>query len=103
VKAGRLRHRVTIQQRDTSSTWETEDSWTTYATVWGAIEPIRGREFWDASKVNSEVTARITIRYRSGITSMMRAVANSKTYGIVAVIPDERNAVQLQLMVKELN
>jgi SPP1 family predicted phage head-tail adaptor len=36
-------------------------------TVWAAVQPLRGREFWQAQAVQSESTVKITTRYISGI------------------------------------
>lgn len=46
--------------------------WTTTATVWAGIEPLRGREFFEARQVQQEVTHRITIRYRADLSPAWR-------------------------------
>lgn len=47
-------------------------AWHPVADVSASIEPLRGREFWEAAQVQAEATVRITIRYMKGITSEMR-------------------------------
>lgn len=74
MRSGPLRHRVTIQRRvesqnpDGGIVW----SWVDHATVWAAIEPIMGREYFDAAQVHSEVSVRIRMRYRSDMHTTMR-------------------------------
>jgi len=76
LAAGRLRHRITIQspvtrQDPTSGTVSTR--WKDFASdVPAAIEPLSVREFIASQQMQSAVSARITIRYRTGLTAQMR-------------------------------
>ena len=101
ITSERLRHRVTIQTVTIASDVET---WAdTYTSVPAAIEPLQGREYWEAQKINAECTTRITIRYRSGILPSMRVKWGSRIYRIVAppINVEERNR-ELQLMTVEV-
>ena len=71
MRIGRLRHRLTLQRRTSSENAfnEASTSYTTIATVWGAVEPISGREFFAAQQTQSEITHRVTLRYMPGITA----------------------------------
>lgn len=103
-EGGLLDRRITIQTpSDTlNALGEPVKSWTSYATVWAAIEPISGREFWAMQQVHSEVTVRIRIRYLSGVLPKMRiSSGGSKVYNIEAIInPGEKNG-HLELMCSE--
>ena len=46
--------------------------WHPFAVVMASIEPLSGREYWQASQSQSEATVRITIRYRAGIDDRIR-------------------------------
>ncbi len=83
--SGKLRHRVLIEEydylRDSSGeviqdpeTGETSRAWTQVAMVWAAIEPLSVKELISAQAVQSQITARITIRYRAGLDAAMRFV-----------------------------
>jgi len=104
MRAGDLRHRITLQQKT-----ETRDSfgavietWNDVATLYASIEPLRGKEFFDAQQVNAEVTIRIRIRYRSGVTPNMRVLFGTRTFDIQSVINvDERNR-EMILMCREV-
>lgn len=85
LAAGRLRHRVLIEQYvldldsngeviQDPNTGETTGSWQEVATVWAAIEPLSAREFLAAQATQSKVEAKIVIRHRSGLNAAMRMV-----------------------------
>lgn len=48
--------------------------WVEVATVWAAIEPSSAREFIQSASMQSQITARIVIRYRAGLNAAMRLV-----------------------------
>lgn len=74
MRSGPLRHRVTIQRRIESqdATGAVIWTWFDHATVWAAIEPLMGREYFAAAEVQSEVEVRIRMRYRSDMNETMR-------------------------------
>lgn len=85
IEAGRLRHRVRIEQLtylldshgdqyQDPETGESRPEWVEVATVWAAIEPLSAREFIAAQTTQSQITARIVIRYRDGLDASMRLV-----------------------------
>lgn len=78
LAAGRLRHRVTIQEQVTivinPDTGEKGKVWQDVATVWAAIEPLSAREFIASQQMDSEISARVVIRYRAGLNAAMRIV-----------------------------
>lgn len=105
MKAGPLRHRVTIQEKaGTGQDGYGEDLpvWSDVATVWAAVEPLRGREFLEAQRAGAEVTTRIRIRYRDGIEPEMRVSWGDHTYDIEAILHIEERQREIHLMCKEL-
>lgn len=85
IEAGRLRHRIRIERyeylRDSHGevvqnpiTGEVSQAWVEVATVWAAIEPLSAREFIQSQATQSQITARIVIRYRDGLDAAMRLV-----------------------------
>ena len=46
--------------------------WHPFAVVMAAIEPMVGREYWQAAQSQSEGSFRITMRFRKGITDRIR-------------------------------
>jgi SPP1 family predicted phage head-tail adaptor len=76
--------------------------WADVATVWAAVEPIRGREYFQAAAVNAENTVRFRIRYRPGIMPNMRALYNGRTFNIQSVIDVNGRHREIQLMCLEV-
>ena len=106
MRAGDLNKRITLYELVTGSPAKDEfgepnTSWEALDTVWASIEPISGREFWAQQQVQSEITARIRIRYRDDITPGMKAEYQSKTYAIKNVIDKDEKHAELQLMCSE--
>jgi len=99
MRAGRLRHRLSLQQQT-----ETQDSfgaaiiaWTTTKTVWGGVEVLSGSENFTADQVQSQLQIRIVIRYASewaDINSTWRVedVNSGRKYDISAVIQPEQRS-----------
>jgi SPP1 family predicted phage head-tail adaptor len=103
LKAGELRHQITIQQSTESQNdyGEATSSWSEFATVWASVQPISGREFFAAQAVQAQVSTRIKIRYLPDVTPKMRVLFGSRVFRIEAVLNiDERNR-ELHLMCVE--
>lgn|SRR5690625_3468587 len=96
MRAGKLRHRIEIQKKDRVSDGGGGYyyDWVIVATVWASVEPLSAREFLQAQAVQSEVTARITIRYRDDITPDMRILHRGQTYYIQGVLADNRSGLE---------
>lgn len=94
MRAGELRHRLELQ---TSA--DSQDAggglievWTTEATVWGSVSPLRGAEKVNAQLINSEITHSIKIRYRPGVNAQGRILFGSRAFQLFEVLNlDERN------------
>lgn len=104
TRPGAYREQIIIQQAAevANSYGELVQTWSTYAQIHAAIEPLRGREFWAGTKEQqARVTTRIRIRYLSGVTPKMRVLWGSRAYQIQAVIDPEERHIQLDLMCEE--
>lgn len=96
MRAGRLDHRLSLQtQAQTQDAYGAFTTvWTTQATVWGAVEGLRGQEFFQKAQMNGETTSRIVIRWSddwSAIDETWRIVdANTgRKYDVLSVIEPE--------------
>lgn len=104
MRAGRLRHRVTIETPGgTSSAFgEVAQTWSTLATVWAAVEPTTSRERVENEQTKTFTTHRVQIRYRANVTTAERVQFGSRTLNILSVInPNEQNAT-LELLCTEV-
>jgi SPP1 family predicted phage head-tail adaptor len=68
MRAGQLRHRVTIERRvqDKDERGQVRESWATRASLWGHVEQLGGREQSSTLGVHPEATWRVTVRFWSG-------------------------------------
>lgn len=97
LAAGRLRHRVTIQQdqgttRDDNG--EHIPDWVTLATVWASVEPLTSREIWAARQTQSDATHKVTVRYSNVLADLsgsVRLIFRGRLFHMTGnVNPDER-------------
>ena len=98
MRIGKMRQRVTIQARAStqSGTGQPTGAWSTVATAWASIEPLSGREQLAAQAAQSETTHRVTMRYRSGITTKMRISFGGRLFNITSVRSlEERGRVMI--------
>lgn len=104
MKAGDLRHRITIQRLVLAPDeyGQPVEYWQDVATCWAAVEPLRGRELFVAQQAQSEVTTRVRLRYRAGITPDMRVLFGARVLEILYVIDPEERHRELQLLCREV-
>jgi SPP1 family predicted phage head-tail adaptor len=99
--AGRLDQRVTLerlQPGEPDDYGTTVDEWVSLGTVWAAVEPLAGREYFAAGLMLSEVTTRITLRHRAGLTVEDRVTHDGRPYNITSVIDYRSQKRELVLM-----
>jgi SPP1 family predicted phage head-tail adaptor len=99
MRAGRLRHRVTLQ-RATPVTVDgsTVTTWVTFGTAWGGVEPIRGREALAGGGILAEMDTRIPLRYNSvtaTLTERDRLQHGGVSYNIYSIA--EKNTAHREL------
>lgn len=98
LKAGTLRHRIQIQERVTSQDPATGEQVLSWSTRWdkvpAAINPLSVREFIAAQKEGSEVSAKIVIRYRSGVNASMRILHGGRVYNIAGSLADADSGLE---------
>ena len=104
MKAGMLRHRVTIREPiETQNEYgEPEVRWQIIAEEWAAIEPLRGAEYFTARQEYGEVDFRIRMRYLSGVNAKMKAVHGSDEYLIEAPLDIMTRNRELHLMATKI-
>lgn len=98
--AGDLSHKLRIEYKveTQSGSGAVTPVWTLLASVWGDLQPLKGKEFIAAEQMTSKIEATAYIRYRTDVTANMRIVFKSVNYNIEAVLPDPRFAERLLLM-----
>lgn len=94
----RLRHRITLEIPGLTQDpvgGEMIPGWQVFAeNVPASIEPLSARDFIAAQANQSEITARIVMRYREGILPTMRILHRGKVYAIQGVLPDAKSGLE---------
>lgn len=100
MKTGSLDQRVTVERLEEGQDeiGQPISTWVGLFTVWAAVEPQAGREFVAAGAQQSELTTKIRLRYRPGITSADRVNHEGTLYGINSVIDYRSAGRELVLM-----
>lgn len=94
MQAGKLRHRVTLQEtvkEQNPKTGAVINNWRDVATIWAEVSPLSAREFIAAQASQGEITTRITIRFRTGITRQHRILFRGGIYNVEGVLPDAKS------------
>lgn len=93
IRAGLLRHQVTLQRPRTSGDafGEERAEWEDVVELRAAITPVSGTEQMAAAQLAATVTHQVTTRYWPGITPRMRLLYGQRVLNIVSVVDvDER-------------
>ncbi len=104
MRAGTLRHRVALQTSTDSrdAIGGVSEAWATTYTLWAAVEPLRGREYFDAATVQSAVDTRIRIRYHADLDTKMRVLWGTRIYDVYSVIDLWESHKEMHLMCQEI-
>lgn len=97
MEAGKLRHRLSLQRNEFVQdpvTGELKEGWTEYGKAWASVEPLSARDLIAAQGVQSKVTARMVIRYRTDIDPAHRIVHRGKVYRIEGILPDKDSGLE---------
>lgn len=99
MRSGRLRRRLLLQQQTESkgAMGGTVQSWSTTATVWGAVEGLYGFEGQTADQTTGQLQVKIIIRYDSSWSAIdtswrVKDKDSGKCYDISSVIPPEQRS-----------
>ncbi|MFU8927557.1 phage head closure protein [Acinetobacter puyangensis] len=93
MQAGELRHRITVQVyqsggRDDDG-FPIPAQWIDYKKLWSKITPLSAKDLITAQANQSEVTARMKIRYRTDITTEMRVIWKGRVFAIQSQALDD--------------
>ena len=104
MRAGALRHRITVQSNtnayddygDLSNTWNAGDE------IWGSVDPIGGKEQELGNELVGVITHFIKVRYKASVSVADRIVFDSRIFQIESVRNWHERNVFLELLCKEV-
>lgn len=107
MEAGKLNRRISIQRYSTTldSGGIPVGTWMDVlgaSSVPASLEPLKGKEYFQAAAVSEQNTIPVTIRYRAGITSALRILYGTRILNIRSVVDIEERHVKLVLMCEEV-
>lgn len=87
-----LSTRVTVQAvtRTRDDLGGVVEAWAAVATVWAEVAQLSGRELELARQVAAEVTTRVTLRSRSGVSADSRFLVGPRSLRVVSGVDDGR-------------
>lgn len=103
MKAGDLRQSIILQvsQRTKNTMGEWCDSWTSWQTVYAAIEPLSGKRYLEGKQLNAEVDGVVRIRWRPGVLPTMRILFGSRILQIVSLVTPKERKESIEIYYKE--
>lgn len=82
---------------------ETTQDWVIFLSgLWASIEPLSGREYFSTHQVNAEISHRIKLRYKAGITPKMRVKYGNRYFNIISAIDIKEAHREIHLMCTEV-
>lgn len=82
-----MRDKITFKSRTSSQNdYGEEFTYTAFKTVWGAVEPLLGKEYFAAEMINSQVEIKFRCWYFPGVTNTMRVYFNGFDWDILSAI-----------------
>ena len=104
MRSGQLDQRISVERlvEGYDELGQPINTWLPIITTWAAVEPLVGREYLAAAALVAEVTARIRMRYRPGITAADRVIHDGKVYGITSVADVHSSRRELVLMCRAI-
>jgi SPP1 family predicted phage head-tail adaptor len=99
LSAGRLRHRITIEKQVAGQqdpvTGYSKTKWVVFAEdIAAEVAAVSVREFVASQVMQSQVIARITVRYREGLDATMRILHRGKIYNPQGWLPDPDSGLE---------
>lgn len=103
MEAGRLRHPVTLEAptRAANTFGEPVAAWSPVAEAWASVEPLSGRELWQAQQVQSQVSHRVRLRGPSDVAPDWRLRLEGRTFQVLTVLRREERTFEVELLCVE--
>lgn len=104
IDPGKLRHQVRLEMpvRQRNPIGEETDVWTTLAEVRALVEPVSGKELFQAAQVQALVTHRVTARWLPGFDARGRVVHAGRVLNPVFVRDLEERHEWLEIVCLEI-
>jgi SPP1 family predicted phage head-tail adaptor len=110
IRAGQLRHRVTLQappdpeaDAGQDSYGQPEGAWTEVGVYWADVRFLAGREAIAAKQVQAEATHAVTMRHGAPVTPQSRLVLeDGRKLGVISAGDPDGRGERIELVCQEL-
>lgn len=100
--SGALRHRVTIQERVANETNGADAPYyRSIQSVYASVEPLSGRELFNAQQVQAQTTHLVRVRANSEVQPKRRFLFGDRKLNIDSVANNEERGVYMDCMCSE--
>ena len=102
MQAGKLDRQIVLKSYSETkgSAGGITETYTDVATFWADVIDLRGNQFFAAQQVNSGITTKFRIRYRSDIDARWRIGWKGKEYDIIGVPVEVGRNETLEIMAR---
>ena len=105
IQAGKMDQRLVIQTATESkgSSGEDLESWATWKTVWGSVEPLTAREWFGSRQANAAADYRFKIWYLAGVDTKTKRISwDSRIFLLASALPDGPKKRELVMLATEV-
>lgn len=98
-----MNKRITLQRREEvlGPTGQPSEQWADVARVWASIQPIVGREYFNASGERAEITHEVNTRAQFECRPQDRIMYGERVFNIRSALNVDERGRYLRLMVVE--
>jgi len=103
MRAGRLKHRVTIQQSALAAAdtyGDQAETWSDVTTVWAEVRTLDAVESWKAKQSQPEATVQVVMRYTADMNSAARLLFGTRYLYPLSVV-ENIDKTELRILCKE--
>lgn len=103
MRAGTLKHQVVFQKKTVSGKGiDRAGTWAVFCSAWASIRPVSASEIIKSGRKEMNISHRIKIRFRSGISSDMKIVYGSREFDIHSVININEANREIEILAAEV-
>ena len=105
IQAGKMDQRLVIQTAGVSKGTSGEDleTWTSWKTVWGSVEPLTAREWFGSRQANAAADFRFRIRYLASVDTKTKRISwDSRIFLLASALPDGPKKRELVMLATEV-
>lgn len=101
INVGELKRVIKFRKYVGEDDWTTNTEMPIVCETWAKINPITGKQFWEAQSVGSTVTHEVYIRYREDISANMVIDYKGRIFDIVYLFNMDEEDRFIKILAKE--